>query len=215
MNSYAATTSHSTIAPRNRKLWAVVALCAAVVHTSIASAENLLLGATVTDTCVACPSDKLGAPGAVTDGDLATARNLGAAAPGAFTLAVAKPVTLSKIVLMPNIAPSGTVTYEVQTSTEPSGAAGTAGTEATWKSHGGQLSGEWTNKAAVEVLLNPEAVGVRQVRVTVHKSPAWVAFYEIEGYPNSNPALIALLAVIALVVIGGIVYRRQRAKKAQ
>jgi hypothetical protein len=188
-----------------RQLLPVVLLCAAALTTSAAHAANALLGATVTDTCVACPPDKFGAPGMVVDGDPATIRNLGGGAPGAFTLTVAKPVGLKKVVLMPAMTPSGVVSFEVQTNKDAAGAA------ATWVSHGGVLSKEWSDKVPVEVVMNPDTSDVRAVKVIIHKSPSWIAMYEIEGDSGIAAWVYggAGLAVI-LALAGAWFYRRRQ-----
>lgn len=177
--------------------------CTTMPCASFASAQNLLLGATVTDTCSTCPHDQFGPPGAITDGNIKTNRNLGGGAPGAFTISLTQPITLDKLVLIPNMTPNGQVSFEVQTSNNPAGATGT------WTSHGGPQSGDWADKLPFDVNFDRQASGVRVVKVIVHKSPAWVSFYEIEGYSSPNRWLLFLLILPPLLIAGGLVYKRK------
>ena len=190
----------------NRALLRLVFVCITTLGATFASAQNLLLGATVTDTCASCPQAQFGPPGAITDGDVKTNRNLGGGAPGSFMISLAKPIALGRVVLLPNMTPNGQVSFEIQTSTNPSGTTGT------WTSHGGTVSREWADKLAIDVPLNPQTTGVRMVKVIVHKSPAWVSLYEVEGYSSPNPGLLLLLILPPLLVAGGLLYRRRWGK---
>jgi hypothetical protein len=190
----------------NRALLRLVFVCITTLGATFASAQNLLLGATVTDTCASCPQAQFGPPGAITDGDVKTNRNLGGGAPGSFMISLAKPIALGRVVLLPNMTPNGQVSFEIQTSTDPSGTTGT------WTSHGGTVSREWADKLAIDVPLNPQTTGVRMVKVIVHKSPAWVSLYEVEGYSSPNPGLLLLLILPPLLVAGGLLYRRRWGK---
>ncbi len=187
-----------------QRFFQIVAFCTATLLLSAAHAANVFQGATVTDTCVSCPTDKFGAPGTVVDGDLATLRNLGAGAPGAFTITVAKPVSLNKVLVVPAMTPNGAVSFEVQTSKDAAGVAGS------WTSHGGILTKEWSDRVPVEVVMNPETVDVRAVRLTVHKSPSWIAIYEIEGESNLGKWVYGVAILAALLLVGGLVYSRRR-----
>ena len=179
-------------------------VCITTFGVSFASAQNLLLGASVTDSCMACPQDQFGPPGAITDGDVKTNRNLGGGAPGSFVISLAKPVALGRMVLFPNMTPNGQVLFEIQTSSDP------AGTTGTWTSHGGPVSREWVDKLALDVPLNPQATGVRQVKVIVRKSPAWISFYEVEGYSSPSRGQLFVLILPPLLVAGGLFYRSYR-----
>lgn len=181
-----------------------VAAFALSVFAVQAHAENALSGATVTDTCATCPSDKFGAPGSVVDGNPKTMRNLGPGKSGAYTLTVAKPISLKKLVLLPSMSPNGPVSYEVQTSKDAEGAAGA------WTSHGGVRTQPWADNVPVEVLMNAGTTDVRAVKVIVHQSPSWIAFNEIEG--DSGVGLAAYVAggLAVLALLGGLVFWRRR-----
>lgn len=170
-----------------------------------AQAENALSGATVTDTCASCPPDKFGAPGAVVDGDPKTTRNLGPGATGAYTLTVAKPISLKKIVLLPSMTPNGQVSYEVQTSKDGVGA---------WISHGGILTKPWADNLAVEVAMNADTTDVRAVKVIIHQSPSWISMAEIEGYSGVGLWVYAAAGLAALALLGGLVFSRRRRTQA-
>jgi hypothetical protein len=189
-----------------QRLLPMAALFAAALAASAVHAGNPLLGATVTDTCVACPADKFGAPGAAVDGDPATMRNLGGGAPGAYTLTVAKPVSLNKVVLLPAMTPSGPVSFEVQTNKDATGAA------ATWVSHGGVLTKDWSDRTPVEVAMNPDTENVRAVKIIIHKSPSWIAMYEIEGDSGIAKWMYALAALAAVLLLAGAWFYRRRAR---
>lgn len=182
-------------------------VCNTAFGASFASAQNLLLGATVTDTCMACPQEQFGPPGAITDGDMKTNRNLGGGAPGSFMISLAQPIALGRVVLFPNMTPNGPVSFEIQTSSDPAGSTGT------WTSHGGSITRGWVDKQAIDVPLNPSTTGVRKVKVIVYKSPAWVSFYEVEGYSSPNRWLLLLLILPPLLVAGGLFFRRQWSKR--
>ena len=194
----------ASVANVGRHFLPMAAFCTATLMMSATHAGNVFQGATVTDTCVSCPTDKFGAPGTVVDGDVATMRNLGAGAPGAFTITVAKPVSLNKVVVVPAMTPNGAVSFEVQTSKDAAGAAGS------WISHGGILTKEWSDKVPVEIAMNPETVDVRAVKVTIHKSPSWIAIYEIEGESSLGKWVYGVAILAALLLIGGLVYSRRR-----
>lgn len=195
---------HTTFAIVGRRFVPIAAFCTATLAISAAYAGNVFQGATVTDTCVSCPADKFGAPGTVVDGDVATMRNLGGGAPGAFTITVAKPVSLNKVVVVPAMTPAGAVSFEVQTSKDAAGVAGS------WISHGGIMTKEWSDKVPVEVAMNPETVDVRAVKVTIHKSPSWIAVYEIEGESSLGKWIYGVAIATALLLVGGLVYWRRR-----
>lgn len=182
-------------------------VCNTAFGVSFASAQNLLLGATVTDTCMACPQEQFGPPGAITDGDMKTNRNLGGGAPGSFMISLAQPIALGRVVLFPNMTPNGPVSFEIQTSSDPAGSTGT------WTSHGGPVSKEWADRLPVEMQLDRQASGIRLVKVMVHKSPGWVSFYEVEGYSSPNRGLLLLLIVPPFLVAVWLVYRRKRRNK--
>ncbi|MBK9987159.1 MAG: hypothetical protein IPP21_09530 [Betaproteobacteria bacterium] len=103
----------------NRALLRLVFVCITTLGVSVASAQNLLLGATVTDTCASCTQAQFGPPGAITDGDMKTNRNLGGGAPGSFMISLAQPIALGRVVLFPNMTPNGPVSFEIQTSSDP------------------------------------------------------------------------------------------------
>ena len=170
----------------------------------VANASNVLQGAAATDSCLACPAEKFGPPTAVTDGDRATMRNLGGGAPGTFIVTTAKPVRLDKLVLLPAMTPSGDVSFEVQTSKDASGA------PSGWVSHGGILTRVWADRVPVEVAMNADTGDIRAVKVIVHKSPSWVAIYEIEGESSISSWLYAVVIAVAAMLLGGLFYRRRR-----
>lgn len=178
--------------------------CSVALAVPVANAGNALRGASVTDSCIACPADKFGSPGAVTDGERATMRNLGGGAPGSFTLTTAKPVSLEKVVVLPAMTPGGNVSFEVQTSKDASGAAGS------WVSHGGILTRAWADRVPVEVAMNADTRDVRAVKVIVHQSPSWVAIYEIEGESGFGIWIYALAIAVVLLLAGGFLVRRRR-----
>lgn len=182
------------------------AMGATALVASAANASNALRGATVTDSCLACTADKFGAPGAVVDGDHATMRNLGGGAPGSFTITTARPVSLDKLVLLPAMTPGGAVSFEIQTSKDASGTAGT------WVSHGGALSRPWADRVPVEVAMNPDTSDVRAVKVIIHQSPSWVALYEIEGESGVSKWIYALV-IFAALIAGGLLYRQYRRRQ--
>ena len=179
-------------------------LCSVAFAVPAANAGNVLRGATVTDSCIACPADKFGLPGAVTDGDRATMRNLGAGAPGTFTLTTAKPVRVDTVVIVPAMTPAGPVSFEVQTSKDPSGAVGA------WVSHGGIMSRPWADKQPVEVAIKAETGDIRAVKVIIHQSPSWVAIYEIEGESGLSIWLYAIAVIVAAALVAGIFFRRRQ-----
>ncbi len=179
--------------------------CSVALAVPVANAGNALRGASVTDSCIACPADKFGSPGAVTDGDRATMRNLGGGAPGSFTLMTAKPVSLEKVMVVPAMTPGGNVSFEIQTSKDASGAAGS------WVSHGGILTRAWADRVPVEVALNADTRDVRAVKVIVHQSPSWVAIYEIEGESGFALWVYGLAVAFVLLLVGGFLLRRRRA----
>ena len=184
-------------------------VCNTALGASLASAQNLLLGATVIETCKAYPQEQFGLPGAITDGDMKTNRNLGGGAPGSFMISSANPIDLGRVVLFPNMTPNGQVSFEIQTSSDPAGSTGT------WTSHGGPVSREWVDKQPVDVPLNPQATGVRRVKVIVHKSPAWISFYEVEGYSSPSRGLLFVLILPPLLVAVGLFYRRRWRNRGQ
>ena len=191
------------LAPRCSLL---IMLCSVALAIPVASAGNVLQGASVTDSCIACPADKFGPSSAVTDGDRTTMRNLGGAAPGTFTITTAKPVRFDKLVVVPTMTPSGNVSFEVQTNNDPLGAVGS------WVSHGGILSRPWADKVPVEVAMNADTRDIRAVKVIIHQSPSWVAVYEIEGESGISIWIyVTAIAAAALLLAGLLLRRRQRA----
>ena len=98
-------------------------VCNTALGASLASAQNLLLGATVIETCKAYPQEQFGLPGAITDGDMKTNRNFGGGAPGSFMISSPNPIDLGRVVL--NMTPNGQVSFEIQTSSDPAGSTGT------------------------------------------------------------------------------------------
>lgn len=179
-------------------------LCSIALAVPVAHAGNVLRGASVADTCIACPADKFGPSNAVTDGDRATMRNLGGAAPGTFTITTAKPVRFDKLVVLPAMAPAGNVSFEIQTNSDPSGAVGS------WVSHGGILSRPWADKVPVEVATNADTRDIRAVKVIIHQSPSWVAVYEIEGESGISIWIYATVIAIVALLLGGLLFRRRQ-----
>ena len=182
----------------------LTALFSVALAIPAAHAGNVLQGASVTDSCVSCPADKFGSPGAVTDGDRATMRNLGGGAPGTFTLTTATPVSLDKLMLLPAMTPDGNVSFEIQTSKDASGAVGG------WVSHGGILSRPWAERVPVEIAMNAGTRDVRAVKVIIHQSPSWVAIYEIEGDSGISIWIYAAAIVVAVLLLGGLLLRRRQ-----
>lgn len=136
---------------------------------------NLLLGATNTDTCtntVWCTPQNAQS---VTDGDITTARNLTRFS-GTFNMVLSNPASIGSIRILPSMSPSGNVNFEIRTSTDPAGAAGT------WTSHGGVLNRVWNDNTWVNIILNSNTTNVRMVQVIVNSSPSWVALYEVQGF---------------------------------
>ena len=190
------------LAPRCSVL---VMLCSIALAVPVASAGNVLRGAAVADSCIACPADKFGPPNSVTDGDRATMRNLGGGAPGTFTITTAKPVRFDKLVVLPGMTPAGNVSFEIQTNSDPMSAAGS------WVSHGGILTRPWADKVPVEVVMNAGTRDIRAVKVIIHQSPSWVAVYEIEGDLGISIWIYAgVIAIVALLLAGLVFRRRQR-----
>ncbi len=204
MNHSTYLTLRAALAKSGRHIVPMAVFCTATLLSSAALAGNAFEGATVTDTCVSCPNDKFGAPSTLVDGNVATMRNLGAGAPGAFTITLAKSVSLNKVVVVPAMTPNGAVSFEVQTSKDAAGVAGS------WISHGGILTKEWSDKAPVEITMNPETVDVRAVKVTIHKSPSWIAVYEIEGESSLGKWVYAVAILAALLLLGGLLFWRRR-----
>jgi pimeloyl-ACP methyl ester carboxylesterase len=144
------------------------------------NSTNLLLGASVTDSCANCPIATYGNTNSLTNGNLSDGRNLGTYS-GSFNILLASPITLDRLILYPYMSPNGTVSYEIQTSTSPTGASGT------WTSHGIK-SGTMADKVPFPVLLGASVSDVRIVKVIIHSSPSWVAFSEIEGFLGASSA---------------------------
>ncbi len=145
-----------------------------VVVAPVASA-NLLLGATVSDSCFNCTIAYNGDPNNITDGNMESGRNL-AMHSGTFHIFLTNPKSIGRLKLLPAMTPNGLVYYEIQTSTDPTGAVGT------WTSHGGEKSSEWANNTWVDLTLNTNTQNVRVIKVNVTYTPSWLAFFEIEGY---------------------------------
>ena len=105
------------------------------------------------------------------------------------------------------MTPSGNVSFEVQTNSDPSGAVGS------WVSHGGILSRPWADKVPVEVAMNADTRDIRAVKVIIHQSPSWVAVYEIEGESGISLWIYGVAIVVAalLLAAGLLLRRRQRA----
>jgi hypothetical protein len=146
-----------------------------ITELTPASSLNLLLGSTVTDSCIGCTIGYNGNPNNLTDGNLTTGRNL-AMYSGSFNLFLANPKTVDRLRLLPNMSPNGLVYYEIQTSTDPTGAIGT------WTSHGGAKSSQWASGIWFDFKLNVNTQNVRVIKVIVTSTPSWLAFNEIEAY---------------------------------
>jgi len=145
------------------------------VPVQVPITSNLLLGAVVTDSCATCSDfSRYGNPNFLTDGDNTTGRNVGTFS-GSFTFALIAPADIGRMSLLPTMSPSGNVAFEIQTSADANGAAGT------WTSHGGRLTQAWKSGEWVEVALNANTTGVRVVKLFVYSSPSWVAFLEVQG----------------------------------
>jgi Lectin C-type domain len=139
------------------------------------SSGNVLLGAAVTDSCTSCPFNIYGNPALLTDGDTGNAaRNLGTYS-GSFNIFTSSPISLSRVVVFPQMSPSGLVSYEIQTSTSATGSAGT------WTSYGVK-SATWTSGVPFSIELGVNAAEVRVVKIVIKSSPSWVSFAEFEGY---------------------------------
>jgi hypothetical protein len=145
-----------------------------VTVTPVAS-TNLLLGSTVSDSCFNCPNEYWGNPNNITDGNMESGRNLGMQS-GTFHIFLTNPKTIDRLRLLPAMTPNGLVYYEIQTSTDPTGAVGT------WTSHGGEKSSEWANNTWFDFTLNANTQNVRVIKVNVTYTPSWLAFFEIEAY---------------------------------
>jgi hypothetical protein len=137
---------------------------------------NVLLGGTFTDSCASCPPV---APNALTNGNLDDGQNLRTYS-GTFSINVASPITLDRLILYPWMTPNGTVSYEIQTSTSSTGAPGT------WTSHGIR-AGAMANEVPFPIALGTTVSGVRVVKVIITSSPSWVALAEVEGYLGDAP----------------------------
>ena len=105
--------------------------------------------------------------------------------------------------VVPAMTPGGDVSFEIQTTKDPSGAVGS------WVSHGGKLSRPWADRVPVEVAMNADTRDVRAVKVIIHQSPSWVAIYEIEG-ESSVSVWIYGAAIAVVAMLGGLLYRRRR-----
>lgn len=145
-----------------------------VTVTPVATA-NLLLGATVSDSCFNCTIEYNGDPNNITDGNMESGRNLGMQS-GTFHIFLTNPKSIGRLKLLPAMTPNGLVYYEIQTSTDPTGAVGT------WTSHGGEKSSEWANNTWFDFTLNTNTQNVRVIKVNVTYTPSWLAFFEIEAY---------------------------------
>jgi hypothetical protein len=136
---------------------------------------NLLQGATVSDSCFNCTIAYNGDPNNITDGNMGSGRNL-AMQSGTFHIFLTNPKSIGRLKLLPAMTPNGLVYYEIQTSTDPTGAVGT------WTSHGGEKSSEWANNTWFDFTLNTNTQNVRVIKVNVTYTPSWLAFFEIEAY---------------------------------
>lgn len=137
--------------------------------------SNLLLGSTVTDSCVSCPISTHGNPNNITDGNKNTYRGINSYS-GSFNIFLNSPTIISRLVITPDMEPDGTVYYEIQTSNDPRGAIGT------WTSHG-QKSSVWRNREDFSISLNSNTTGVRVVKVIIHSSPHSLIFLsEVQGF---------------------------------
>lgn len=166
------------------------------VAASTTVSSNLLLGATVTDSCTFCADySRYGNPNFLTDGNITSGRNV-ATYSGNFTIALATPADIGRISLLPNMSPNGTVTFEIQTSTDANGAAGT------WTSHGGRLTQAWKSGEWVDVALNANTTGVKMVKLFVYSSPSWVAFMEVQGYSANTSSHQGTVSVAANLAQG-------------
>ena len=142
---------------------------------------NLLLGATVTDSCMFCSNYSVyGDPNYLTDGNITSGRNLGTSS-GSFNIFPLSTISIDRLVVYPIMTPNGEVTYEVQTSVSPVGATGT------FTSHGIRSSA-WASGVPFDILLNVNTTGVRVVKLIIHSSPSWVSFSEIQGFLGNTPA---------------------------
>jgi subtilisin family serine protease len=146
------------------------------VVVSLAPSLNLLLGSTASDSCSIqyCLANIYGATNTVTDGDIATARNLGTYS-GSFNIFLPSPKAISILRLLPSMSPNGIVSIEVQTNTDATGAMDS------WTSHGIQSRG-MADQTWFNITLTPNTTNIRVVKVIFHSSPSWVALYEVEGY---------------------------------
>jgi hypothetical protein len=153
---------------------------ATVVPPVTSTGTNLLLGGTFTDSCFSCPAVPANS---LTNGSLQDGQNLRTYS-GSFNIFVAAPITLDRLILYPYMSPNGTVSYEIQTSTSPTGAAGT------WTSHGVR-SGTMANEVPFPISLGSTASGVRVVKVIINSSPSWVALSEVEGFLGSPNTLVS------------------------
>jgi hypothetical protein len=154
------------------------AVIATALPLTASTSANLLLGGTFSDSCPSCPAI---AANALTNGNLDDGRNLQTYS-GSFNIFVATPITLDRLILYPYMTPNGNVSYEIQTSTSPTGAAGT------WTSHGVR-SGAMANEVPFPIALGSTVSGVRVVKVIINSSPSWVALGEIEGYLGTPPSI--------------------------
>jgi hypothetical protein len=155
--------------------------------TTLPPSNNLLIGATVTDSCSWCTYSTYGNPNSITDGNLVTGRNLGTYS-GTFNLNLSDPKNIATLKLLPSMSPNGNVRFEVRTSTDAAGASGT------WTTHGGQITSAWTSGQWVTVPLNANTTGVRLVQVVVYSSPSWVALYEIQGFAAGTSGTFTVAA---------------------
>jgi len=169
---------------------------ATTITVTAVAASNLLLGATVTDSCTFCADySRYGYPNSLTDGNITSGRNIGTYS-GSFTFALATPADIGRISLLPSMSPNGAVTFEVQTSTDANGAAGT------WTSHGSQLTQAWKSGEWVDIALNANTTSVRMVKLFVYSSPSWVSFTEVQGYSATTSSYQGTFLVSANKIPG-------------
>lgn len=160
---------------------AVYSILSSAATVPTPTSLNLLLGATVTDSCMFCSNYSVyGDPNYLTDGNITSGRNLGTYS-GSFNIFPLSTISIDRLVVYPIMTPNGVVTYEVQTSASPVGAVGT------FTSHGIRSSA-WASGVPFDILLNVNTTGVRVVKLIIHSSPSWVSFSEIQGFLGNTLA---------------------------
>ncbi|MFZ1235277.1 MAG: hypothetical protein WAQ53_18600, partial [Thiofilum sp.] len=130
--------------------------------------NNLLKGSTVTSTGT-CGTLSQEAK-VITDGNLETGHNL-CTYSGIVNITLPAPVTLKKLLIRPEMTPEGSVSYEVQTYDTMNG----------WVSRE-TASAVWRNNQDIEVDLSTTNYPISEIAITVHSSPSWVAYREVQGF---------------------------------